>query len=155
MYLDDIYNVKMYLTLGAQLWEALAAGDMQRVVELYNVALSGIPYDDFSGRSEFWYRSLFLMLLRGAGVAAYAEVHTYRGCSDLVIEFENLTAVIEFKFAAKTADAAVRKTEGELQIKERDYAKFRRLEGRRVIAAVIVADDEKRQAELHSFELDR
>ena len=39
------------------------------------------------------------MLLKGAGVVSYAEVHTFRGRSDLLIQFNNLIIVLEFKFA--------------------------------------------------------
>ncbi|MBQ7529347.1 AAA family ATPase, partial [bacterium] len=66
MYLDEIYHIKKYITLGTQIWNDLADGNIENVVNLYNIALSGIPYDDFPHRDEFWYRSLFLMLLRGA-----------------------------------------------------------------------------------------
>lgn len=86
MYLDEIYRVKRYMTLGSQIWEALSEGNLDEVAELYNTALAGVPYDDFPNRNKFWYRSLFLMLLRGAGIISYAEVHTYKGRADLVIQ---------------------------------------------------------------------
>lgn len=47
MYLDEIYHVKRYITLGNQLWEALSKGDIEQAVELYNTAIAGVPYDDF------------------------------------------------------------------------------------------------------------
>lgn len=75
---------------------------MSEIVGLFNVALAEIPYDDFpKNRNEYWYRSLFLMLLRRAGFIAYAEVHTYQGRSDVVIQFEgeDKVFVLEFKFA--------------------------------------------------------
>ena len=64
------------MTLGSQIWEALSEGNIETVVELYNTALSGVPYDNFPNRNEFGYRSLFLILLRGAGIISYADILT-------------------------------------------------------------------------------
>ena len=47
-------------------------------------------------RNEYWYRSLFLMLLRGAGIISYAEVHTFKGRADLVIGFNNDVSCVYF-----------------------------------------------------------
>ena len=145
MYLDEIYHVKRYITVGAQLWDALSNGDIAQAVELYNMAISGVPYDDFPNRNEYWYRSLFMMLLKGAGIVSYAEVHTFRGRSDLLIQFNNLVVVLEFKFAQKSSQVEDKMKEGILQVESREYAKSYASEGRRVITAVLVADDEKRQ----------
>ena len=145
MYLDEIYHVKRYVTVGAQLWDALSNGDMAQAVELYNMAISGVPYDDFPNRNEYWYRSLFMMLLKGAGIVSYAEVHTFRGRSDLLIQFNNLVVVLEFKFAQKSSQVEDKMKEGILQVESREYAKSYASEERRVITAVLVADDEKRQ----------
>ena len=61
---------------------------LQNVVELFNQALKPIPYDDFSEntekngevRGEYWYRSLFVMLLTATGLISYPEVHISDGC---------------------------------------------------------------------------
>ena len=145
MYLDEIYHVKKYMTLGTQIWEALSEGNIETVVELYNTALSGIPYDDFPNRNEFWYRSLFLMLLRGAGVISYAEVHTYKGRSDLVIQFKSRIIVLEFKFSGNPSEIENKRIEGERQVKDRGYFNNYIAEGWKVIVAVMIADDKKRQ----------
>ena len=145
MYLDEIYHVRRYITLGTQLWEALSNGDIALAVELYNTAIAGVPYDDFPNRNEYWYRSLFIMLLKGAGIVSYAEVHTFRGRSDLLLHFNNLIVVLEFKFAQKSSQVEKMRAEGMQQINERDYAKSYASDERKVITAVLVADDEKRQ----------
>ena len=145
MYLDEIYHVRRYITLGNQLWEALSCGDIAQAVELYNTAIAAVPYDDFPNRNEYWYRSLFIMLLKGAGIASYAEVHTFRGRCDLLIQFHNLIVVLEFKFSHKSSTLQKMRAEGIQQINDRDYSKSYALEGRKVITAVLVADDEKRQ----------
>ena len=62
-----------------------------------------MPYDDFLNRNEYWYRSLFIMLLKGAGIASYAEVHIFKGRSDLLLQFSDLIVVLEFKFAQKSS----------------------------------------------------
>ncbi len=145
MYLDEIYHVKRYITIGTQLWKSLESGNIETTVELFNTAISAVPYEDFPNRNEFWYRSLFLMLLRGAGIISYAEVHTFKGRADLVINFNNLLVVLEFKFASKTSEVDKMKTEGLNQIKDREYSKSYDTEGRKVVTAVLVADDQERK----------
>ena len=145
MYLDEIYHVKRYITLWTQLWQSLENSNIAKTVELFNTAISVVPYDDFPNRNEFWYRSLFLMLLRGAGIISYAEVHTFKGRADLVISFNNLIVVLEFKFAVKSSEVEKMKIEGLNQIKDREYSKSYDTEGRKVVTAVFVADDQKRK----------
>lgn len=145
MYLDEIYHVKRYITLGTKLWDALSNRDIAQAVELYNTAIAGVPYDDFPNRNEYWYRSLFVMLLKGAGIVSYAEVHTFRGRSDLLIQFNGLIVVLEFKFAEKSSQVETMMAEGIQQMNDREYAKSYASDGRKVITAVLVADDEKRQ----------
>ena len=115
----------------------------RRTLELFNTALAAVPYDDFPKRDEFWYRSLFLMLLRGAGIISYAEVHTFKGRADLVIQFNDLVVVLEFKFAAKAVEKV--KAEGLNQLKNREYSKSYNTEGHKVVEAVLVADDQERK----------
>ena len=145
MYLEEIYHVKRYITLGTQLWEALSNGNIAQAVELYNTAIAGVPYDDFPKRDEYWYRSLFIMLLKGAGIVSYAEVHTFRGRCDLLIQFKNLIIVLEFKFSEKSSQAEKMLVEGIQQMNTRDYSKSYVSERHRVITRILVADDEKRQ----------
>ena len=144
MYLDEIYHVEKYMTLGGQIWEALSEGNIMTVIELYNTALAEIPYDDFPNRNEYWYRSLFLMLLRGAGIISYAEVHTSKGRSDVVIQLKNYIIVLEFKYASKSSEVEAKRHEGEQQMKNRGYTRSYSVEGRNVIEAILVANDEKR-----------
>ena len=147
MYLNEIYRVKRFITLGNEIWKSLDTGDIAEVTRLYNIALSEILYDDFPNRDEFWYRSLFLMLLRGAGIIAYAEVHTFKGCSDVVIQVEREVVVLEFKFAREHSEVDKKRSEGLEQIRSRKYDKTYGADGRQIITAVIVANDEARQVE--------
>jgi len=146
MYLDEFYHVRGFVTLGTQIWKFLTVGDVNQVIAVYNIAIADIPYEDFPNRDEFWYRSLFVMLLRGAGFIPFAEVHTYKGRADVVIQFERQIVVLEFKFAEKSSDVDKKKDEGLKQLNEKGYAKSYDAEERKVVSAVIVADDENREA---------
>ena len=159
MYLDDVYHIKGYVSLGNAIWKALEDENIENLVKSFNLAISGIPYEDFSEnnnleeslqeyleqRKEFWYRSMFVMLLRGAGVIYFAEVHTFKGRSDVVIVFKNIVVVIEFKLAKNLSEVDKKRKEGEDQMKSRDYSSAYKGSNLKVINLVLVADDEKRQ----------
>jgi len=146
MYLKLVYRVEGYALLGNQIWKALRQGDIPEIVRLYNTALAGVAYDDYSSnRNEYWYRSMFVMLLRGAGIVSYSEPHTSRGRADVVIQFKNLIVVLEFKIAKDSSAVEEMKRVGIRQLQERGYAESYGGEGREIITAVLVADDEKRE----------
>ena len=145
MYLDDVYHIEGYVSLGNAIWKALEDENIENLVKSFNLAITGIPYEDFENRGEFWYRSMFVMLLRGAGVIYFAEVHTFKGRSDVVIVFKNKVVVIEFKLAKNSSEVEKKRKEGEEQIKTRDYSSAYERTNKKVINLVLVADDEKRQ----------
>jgi hypothetical protein len=138
--------VKNYITLGTKLWQALSEGDIEETVRLYNTALSGIPYTDFANQRELFYRSLFLMLLRGASITANGGVPTNLGRSDVLIQFPKRVVVLEFKFSKDGTGMDGLRREGENQIEEKGYAKPYDEENRAVTTEVIVIDGEKRKA---------
>ena len=146
LYLDNVYRVEGFTALGSSLWRALKDGDIEGAVKLYNTALAGIPYQDFTRQNESLYRSLFLMLLRGAGVTAQGEVPTNRGRSDVLVLFPSRVVVLEFKLAQGTGEVARLRAEGRKQIEEKGYAKPHDGEGRAVTTAVIVVDAKKHTA---------
>ena len=146
MYLKLIYRVEGYALLGNEIWKALRQGDISEIVRLYNIAIANIAYDDFtSNRNEFWLRSMFVMLLRGAGIISYSEPHTSKGRADVVLTFKDIVVVLEFKFAKTSSDVERLKVEGTSQLRDREYTKGYELEGRRIISAVLIADDERRK----------
>ena len=146
MYLKLVYRVEGYALLGNQIWKALREGDIPKIVRLYNIALGGVAYEDYGKNlNEFWYRSMFVMLLRGAGIISYSEPHTSKGRADVVIQFKNLTVVLEFKLSKTSAGVEQMKRLGAQQIKERGYADGYSGDGREIITAVLVADAEKRE----------
>ena len=145
MYLDDVYHIEGYVSLGNAIWKALEDENIENLVKSFNLAISGIPYEDFQNRDEYFYRSLFVMLLRGAGVIYFAEVHTFKGRSDVVIVFKNKVVVVEFKLAKNSSEVEKKRKEGEEQIKSRDYSSAYKGSNKKVIDLVLVVDDEKRQ----------
>ena len=148
MYLEYVYHVEGYVPLGSALWRALKELDMEKAIGIYNTALSGIPYDDYVGQGESWYRSLFLMLLRGAGITANGELHTNKGRSDIVILFPGQAIVLEFKFAKVESVIDSKRSEGERQIIEKNYASLYAAQNRQIKTAVVVIDGRKREAVL-------
>ena len=146
MYLEHVYHVESYGALGSQIWKALKGHDIVKVIELYNIALAGIPYEDYADQGEKWYRSLFLMLLRGAGITANGEVHTNRGRPDVTVQFPDQVIVLEFKYAKDRSEVDSKRAEGEAQIREKNYARLYDAENRAVATAVIVIDGEKHEA---------
>ena len=145
LFLKDIYKIKKYIPLGDLLWEAIKAlneGNIEKIVEIFNNPLNKIPYNDFP--KEYWYRSLFVMLLRGgAGVTSFQESYSKDGRSDLVIPFDDKIIIIEFKFAQNSKEVDKKRLEGQEQVKR--YAESYQNEGKKIITLVLVADDEKRQ----------
>ena len=146
MYLEHVYNVERYDSIGSDLWRALSEGDVARGVQLYNTALASIPYQDLARRDESLYRSLFLMLLRGAGITAHGEVPTNRGRSDVLVLFPHRVVVLEFKLARSAGEIARLRAEGQRQIEEKGYAKPFDADRRAVTSAVVVVDLQKHEA---------
>ncbi|MBR0519193.1 PD-(D/E)XK nuclease domain-containing protein, partial [bacterium] len=151
LYLKDIYKIDKYRPLGLELWESIKAlneGNIEKIIEIFNNALGKIPYNDFpKNQNEYWYRSLFVMLLRGgAGITSFQESYTSEGSSDLVIPFDDKIIIIEFKFAKSSKSVPKAKAEGEQQVKL--YAKTYENEGKKIITVVLVADNRKRKVTL-------
>ena len=166
LYLYNIYNITDYLKLAYEILDSLKIGDMINVMLIFNSILARIPYDDYSNdiinkksiellneeqrkifenlmysKKEKWYRSLFIMLLSVVKVQFYPEVHTNTGRPDIVIPFDDKIIIIEFKLAQTSNDVVTKKKEGEEQIKKYLSAYI----DKKIITAVFVADDEKRQ----------
>ena len=101
-------------------------------------------------KKEKWYRSLFIMLLSVVKVQIYPEVHTNTGRPNIVIPFDDKTIIIEFKLAPTSKDVKAKKKEGEEQIKKYisayiDTSSLMNEREKKIITAVFVADDKKRQ----------
>ena len=168
LYLYNIYNITNYIQLTEKMLKSLQNGDMLNVMLIFNGILARIPYEDFSNdpvnkktieslnedqrkifekiiysKKEKWYRSLFIMLLSAVKVEFYPEVHDSQGLSDVVIPFDDKIIIIEFKLAPTSKDVQAKKKEGEVQIKK--YIPAYENINKKIITAVFVADDKKRQ----------
>ena len=148
MYLDSVYHIGNYITLGGNLWKALGDGDVGEAVRLFNIALSGLPYTDFAKQDEHFYRSLFAMMLRGASITVSGEVQTNLGQSDAVILLPKRVVVLEFKFSKNGTGIKRLRQQGREQIEARNYAQAYYGEPREVTTAVIIIDGKKREAVL-------
>jgi len=119
------------------LFIALISGDVERLVEVFNSMLAGIPYDDFvsAGKQnilintykfpiqEWLYRSTILAFLRGCGVVVTAEMHTNLGRADLVVSHKGNTWIIELKVACEGEKPEEKAEEAIRQIMDKNYAK--------------------------------
>ncbi len=148
IYAEFIYKIDDFITLGNDIWDALAKHDFLKLIRAYNVAIAKLPYDEFPVRNEYWYRMVFESVLRGAGIIVYAEVHTYKGRSDIVIQRNNEIYVIEFKLAKDETQIQKKIREGWSQIREKGYAEGYKDSGRFIAEAVIVVDDKNKVASI-------
>ncbi|MBQ7607624.1 MAG: AAA family ATPase [Desulfovibrionaceae bacterium] len=145
MYLEHVYTIRQYHTLGSELWHALARGDIACAVSVFNAGLASVPYDDFPNRDEHWYRSLFLMLLRGSGIAALGEVHTNKGRPDIVLIFSKRVIVLEFKCAQSVDEIPRIKSLAEKQINDKNYAKTYERDSRCLTQAVFIINLQEKE----------
>jgi hypothetical protein len=79
------------------------ASYIDAILEINNF-LKRIPYDDHvvaerKGLGQWFFRPPILGLLYGAGMLVMAEVHTNKGRSDIVFQYEKHSYVIELKVA--------------------------------------------------------
>ena len=144
--LDNFYKITDYMGLGYELWEATKNADIKKIVDIFNEALKPIPYDDYPNRGEFWYRSLFMMLLYATKLLSFPEPHTFDGRPDIVIPFDDCIIILEFKFVENEKEIDKKRAEGQEQVNRyaETYANF----NKKIITAVFIANDEKRQITL-------
>ena len=124
-----------YIDLCAPLQRALFVGNCKLLINTLNRLLAGIPYDDYTGAAkqaislsdveittqEWLYRSTILAFLRGCNVMTFAEMHTSKGRSDLLLMHKGIPWVIEIK-VAHDGDCAVKAQEAMEQINGNQYA---------------------------------
>jgi hypothetical protein len=121
----------------SDLLSAFMYQNVEKLVQVFNSLLAGIPYDDFAAAArksisdnnypfkpqEWLYRSTILAFLRGCGVVVVAEMHTSLGRADLVVTHKGKTWVIEIKIAYKGENPAEKAEEALRQIMDKNYAK--------------------------------
>jgi len=83
-----------------------------------------ISDNDYDMKPQEWlYRSNIISFLRGCGVLVFAEMHTNKGRSDIVLSHKGKTWVIELKVAYEGESPAKKAEEALRQIMENNYAK--------------------------------
>ena len=97
------------------LLEAFIATDLDRIKELINSLLAGLPYEAYRKTAEGLFHGLIHFIFQLLGMYIKSEVHSSRGRADAVVETATHVFIFEFKFK-KTAEEALQ------QIKDRKYA---------------------------------
>ncbi len=123
---------------------AFAKKDFEKVCEVFNQLLSGIPYDWFRknrlAQYEGYWASVFYMALKGTGLSSWGEDTTNTGRIDMVVELKDAYVLLEFK-VGKEGDE-VRAIE---QIKTRGYVEKYTNKGKEVVLLGLVFDRESRR----------
>jgi hypothetical protein len=126
-----------YLYCRSDLLKSLMTLNYNKVITVFNRLLASIPYDDFSAAArksisdndyefsaqEWLYRSSIFSFLQGCGIVVFAEMHTNKGRSDLIVSHKGNTWVIEIKVAYEGESPAKKAEEAYRQIMENNYAK--------------------------------
>ena len=155
MFTQNIVSENVYNGFQNAVHAALREKDMEKLVQVFNRLLAGIPYDDYSRTikqdiqydnlkipvQEWLYRSSLLSLLLGCGVDVTPEAHSSLGRADLVIRYGGFVWVIEFKVAYKSEKPEKKAKKAIQQIEEKNYAKLYP----DAVCVGLVIDDAKRQ----------
>jgi len=118
------------------LLKAMTVENQNSIVSVFNRFLACIPYDDYSAAAkqsisdndydmkpqEWLYRSNIISFLRGCGVLVFAEMHTNKGRSDIVLSHKGKTWVIELKVAYEGECPKKKAEEALQQIIDKNYA---------------------------------
>jgi hypothetical protein len=97
------------------LLKAFQNADLERVKELLNSLLAGLPAEAFDKKSEGLYHGLIHFVFQLLGIYIKTEVHSSKGRADSVVETATHVFVFEFKFNKTALD-------GLTQIKNKKYA---------------------------------
>ena len=136
--------------------EALAHGEAENLIKIYNALLASLPYDLYEREerkyqqawqgaedyktipyAESFYHSLLFALLWASRVNTTAEAHSYWGRSDIEVEKNGYRYVVELKAvdgkeaAEKAADEAMR------QMREKGYADKYAVTGATLLALAV------------------
>jgi hypothetical protein len=138
LFTQNILTENAYYNFQNELLTALIDKDVDKLIEVLNLLLVSIPYDDYTSAykqnisfnglkfpaQEWLYRTTILAFLRGCGVVVFPEIHTNLGRSDLVVAHRGVTWVIEIKVAYKGENPAKKAEEAFHQIEDKNYAKL-------------------------------
>ena len=106
--------------------KAFQAADLDRIKELINALLAGLPSEAYDKESEGLFHGLIHFVFQLLGMYIKSEVHSSKGRADSVVETATHVFIFEFKFN-KTAAAAM------TQIKKKQYADKYRADNKIII----------------------
>jgi hypothetical protein len=89
----------------SDLLKAFQAADLDRIKELINSLLAGLPYDAYDKKSEGLFHGLLHFIFQLLGIYVKSEVHSSKGRADSVVETATHVFIFEFKFNKNAKDA--------------------------------------------------
>ena len=116
---------------------ALNTGDLDRVRELLDVTLAGVPYDLWQQKGEHIFHALVHLTFSLLGAYVQSEVHTARGRCDALVITDDYIYAFEFKVDRPAAEALA-------QIEERGYLERYADDGRQRMAVGVSFDGERK-----------
>ena len=106
--------------------KAFQAANLDRIKELMNALLAGLPSEAYDKKSEGLFHGLIHFIFQLLGMYIKSEVHSSRGRADSVVETATHVFIFEFKFN-RSADEAL------TQIKDNKYADKYRADNKTII----------------------
>lgn len=154
LFLYGKYNNEEGGVIRSELEVALKENKPEAIIAFYRQILAAIPYDLYEREEkksgEAFYHAILLTLLWAARIPTCAENHSYKGRSDIEIEYRGRVYIIEMKIATgadaceAAADVAI------AQIKTKGYADKHDPAITTLIG--IAVDKDKRQVGAHRIE---
>ena len=109
------------LAHGVQLYDLLAADDVDGMRELFHAFYASIPHQWYTNNDiaeyEGFYASVFYSYFAGLGLDVTVEDATNRGRLDMAVRFRGRVYVFEFKVVEQAGEGAAM-----VQLRERGYA---------------------------------
>jgi len=142
-YLIDIFSKLPHprvRTYAFEVVDALAAQEMDKVEEVFNILLHSLP-NQMYGKEERLYHIVIHLFFKYMGLDVDSEVNTSRGRADAVVALEDKIYCFEFKLNKSPREALE-------QIRQRGYLSKYRSTGKKLIAVGVNFDGQKRAVEL-------
>jgi hypothetical protein len=160
LFLRDKYHVTYIEPAVIDIEDALANGDAESVVKIYNALLATLPYDIYEREAlkyakgqnmlyapayaESFYHALLFSMIWASRTHTTTESHSYKGRSDIEVEKNGWRYVIEMKVAEGKEAAEAVANDGIKQIRDKGYAdKYAGLIALKGVILVAIAVDKE------------
>jgi hypothetical protein len=160
LFLRDKYRVAHIGPAVIDVENALACGNAESVVKIYNALLTTLPYDLYEREAqkyakgqnvlyapayaESFYHALLFSMIWASRTHTTSENHSYKGRSDIEAEKNGWRYVIEMKVADGKEAAEAAAIEGMKQIRDKGYAdKYAVLDTLKGIILMAIAVDKE------------